>query len=425
MSTVDSQKWTRCSLAPIRRGITHILDHPSRVAPVFQPIVRLDSRDVIGFEALARWPESPGVNPVEAFDVARTLGEVARLDWWCRRRAFETAVVDEMDRSQYLFMNVEPDTLASPPPWQDDRLLADVEESGIQIVLELTERTLLSDPSTVLRTVEQSRRSGYGIALDDIGARVDGLALLDVIAPDVVKFDRGLTHMDESTIETALAITIAGEYARRHDVAIIAEGVETSAHERCAEQLGATLGQGFRYGRPGPLSDVAPLVGPRPRLVDTTRGRVDPLRAISDRVPTAVGSLTDVLSMCDAVENAALEETTPGCVVAALQGARHISAEIAARYRDLARRQLLVGLTGPGLGRAPQPGVLGPLTPDTAPDDTFAVAVIAAGHAVAVIATAIDGPGRPGTGDYRWCITTDRTVVAEIARSIIVDLAPR
>lgn len=401
-----------------------VLGDPSCVVPVFQPVVEPVSGRTAGYEALARWPGLPGISPLEAFDAARRSGSAATMDWWCRRRAVEGVHRRGPGIARHVFVNVEPDCLAAPPPWGPTPVLTDPDgtDTGIRVVLELTERTLLDDPPSVVAGVECARALGFGIALDDVGALPECLALLDVVAPDVVKLDRGLIQMVGHGLEAARAISAAGDLARRRGSVILAEGVETDEHEQCALTMGATLAQGYRYGRPGPLPDSPAEASPI-RIVDNRRGRIRPLPDLLDDAPTAIGDAGEAADACDLVESMAASEHRAGCVVATMHGARHLSAEVAGRYRTLSGRHAFVGISAPGLGPSPRPGVRGPRSPELPDPGAFAVASIGADHAVAVIAAPLiaSEPGKT----VRWCITTDRDVVADTARAIIGTLATR
>src|SRR6185312_10053157 len=79
---------------------------------VFQPIVRLDTREVVGYEALSRGPAgSRWQDPVAMFSAARAIGRVGELDWICRARAHQGAVAAGLAPELVLFVNVEPSTL--------------------------------------------------------------------------------------------------------------------------------------------------------------------------------------------------------------------------------------------------------------------------------------------------------------------------
>ncbi len=401
-----------------------ILGDPSCVEPVFQPVVEPATGRTAGYEALARWPGLPGISPLEAFDAARRSGSAASMDWWCRRRAVEGVHRRGPGTARHVFVNVEPDCLAAPPPWGPTPVLADPDgtQTGIRVVLELTERTLLVDPPSVVAGVEWARALGFGIALDDVGALPESLALLDVIAPDVVKLDRSLTQMSAHGLEAARAISAAGDLARRRGSLILAEGVETDEHERCALAMGATLAQGYRYGHPGPLP-ANPAESSPIQIVDNRRGRIRSLPDILDDTPSAVGDAREASDACALVESMAASEHRAGCVVATMHGARHLSAEVAGRYRGLSGRHAFVGISAPGLGPSPRPGVRGPRSPELPDPGAFAVASIGADHAVAVVAAPLIASDPRGS--VRWCITTDRDVVADTARAVIGTLATR
>src|SRR6187200_2839806 len=84
---------------------------------VYQPIVDLDTREVVAYEALARGPEGSTLErPDLLFDVARRTGRLEQLDWACRAAAVQGAMDAGMGPPLTLFVNVEPETLGAPPP---------------------------------------------------------------------------------------------------------------------------------------------------------------------------------------------------------------------------------------------------------------------------------------------------------------------
>jgi EAL domain-containing protein (putative c-di-GMP-specific phosphodiesterase class I) len=119
-------------------------------------------------------------------------------------------------------------------------------------VLEITERALTDRPAELCREVAQHRSAGRGIALDDIGADVHSLALLPLIEPDVIKLDLRLVQDRPSTDQAAIVSAVAAE-RERTGASILAEGIENDNHLAVARTLGATLGQGWLWGHPGPL----------------------------------------------------------------------------------------------------------------------------------------------------------------------------
>ncbi len=166
------------------------------VQPVFQPIVDLTSGCPIGFEALTRGPCGHALEaPVDMFAAARGAGMLTALDATCVRAAIGAARTAGLATPWTLFVNIEPDSHCID-------VLSDLTSaSSLPVVVELTERALTADPAAVLGTVALIRRLGWGVALDDVGINPDSLALLPLIAPDIVKLDATLVQQapDEHT----------------------------------------------------------------------------------------------------------------------------------------------------------------------------------------------------------------------------------
>ncbi len=217
----------------------------------YQPIVDLHTGETVGYEALARWPEIPGADPLSVFAAAHRLGRTAELDWACRVAALRGALDAKLGRRKALFVNVEAAALGGAPP---PGTMPVVERAmrELRVVVELTERSLLSQPAHLQRLVQWAREHGCAIALDDVGADPDSLALLPIVKPDVIKLDLNLVQRSPSS-DQSRTCAIVRAHAERHGTAILAEGIETRAHLEQAISLGARYGQGWLYGRPGPL----------------------------------------------------------------------------------------------------------------------------------------------------------------------------
>ncbi|MCA1713095.1 MAG: EAL domain-containing protein [Actinobacteria bacterium] len=241
--------------ASLRRALA-----PDGLTMLFQPVVDLTHDDVIGHEALVR---GPGGGPLEApaalFAAARAAACLSELDWACRAAAFRDALRTQHRGVWRLFVNAEPQTLntACPP-----ELVGDVARAHrrLNVVVELTERFLTERPADLVRVVATLRELGWEIAVDDAGANDASVALLPVVAPDVVKLDRPLLsrRLTPHALRTLRAITA---YVERSGAVLLAEGIETEADLQQARSLGATWGQGFHLGRPEPLLSTPELDG--------------------------------------------------------------------------------------------------------------------------------------------------------------------
>lgn len=134
------------------------------VQPLFQPLIDLESRHVLGYEALARGPMGSALeSPAALFGAAWRAGRVAELDWVCRAAAFTKADRCGLVPPLTLFVNAEPVTLGVACP--DDLSPAiELGEDRLRVVVEVTERAVAGDPARLLATVAQARRAGWGVA---------------------------------------------------------------------------------------------------------------------------------------------------------------------------------------------------------------------------------------------------------------------
>jgi EAL domain-containing protein (putative c-di-GMP-specific phosphodiesterase class I) len=231
-----------------------------RLRALYQPVVDLRTGDVVGFEALARGPEGSSMEtPGALFAAAAQRHAVSELDWACRIGAMRGALDAGLPTSMQLFLNMEPSAMDAAVP--SDALDA---SAGLSITVEITERGLLADPAGLLRAVAHARGLGWRIAVDDVGADTASLALLPFLRPDVIKLDLRLVQ-EQADADSAMTVLAVAAESDRTGAVILAEGIETEAHADAAREMGATLGQGWLFGRPGPLrpyptTDTAPTV---------------------------------------------------------------------------------------------------------------------------------------------------------------------
>ncbi|RRQ28340.1 EAL domain-containing protein [Rhodococcus sp. Eu-32] len=220
--------------------------------PSFQPVVTLDTGGVVGVEALARWPTVEGVDPAEVFALARRRGVVADVDIACRTAAVREARSSLSVRGLTLFLNVEPCGAADPVRMEAH---LDTLADDLDVVLEITERGLDVDPDGLRAMIRAARRRGITIALDDVGSNWSTLDALRIVEPDIVKLDaRILRH--PGTIRSRRVLRAVRKHVDDASAVMVAEGIETERDRARAVDLGATLGQGWFYGRPVSISSI-------------------------------------------------------------------------------------------------------------------------------------------------------------------------
>lgn len=236
-----------------------------QVSTLVQPIFDLSDMSVIGYEALTRGPMgSEFERPDKLFRIAYDADLVLRLERLCRKRALEAA--RDLPEGRLLFMNIEPDAVADPQLREitTTAILTEVGLTPERIVLEITERTAITDFGTFRSTLEYVRALGFAVAVDDAGAGYGSLQCLAEVHPEWLKIDLSLVRgVDVDEVRTELIHSLV-TFARTLGVKLIAEGIETPEELERLRTLGVQYGQGFLLSVPvTPYPDDASLPGIR------------------------------------------------------------------------------------------------------------------------------------------------------------------
>jgi EAL domain-containing protein (putative c-di-GMP-specific phosphodiesterase class I) len=211
-----------------------------------QPIVDLDTRRVVGAEALARF-KAAGGDPLpteQTFLDAHTLGLGAEL---------ELAVIELALRSEsrlpaglYLALNVSPTVLAG------DELLDIVarHDHSRPLVIEITEHHAVEDYSELDMALSRLREHGVRVAVDDVGSGFASFRHVTRVNPEILKLDRSLVcGIDEDPVRQSLAAAIVA-FARDVGAIVVSEGIESGSELDCLMELAVGCGQGFYLARP-------------------------------------------------------------------------------------------------------------------------------------------------------------------------------
>jgi EAL domain-containing protein (putative c-di-GMP-specific phosphodiesterase class I) len=232
--------------AAARDQIEAIIDEGA-FTPVFQPVVELETRRVIGYEALTRFAD--GRDPAETFAEAAILGIGTDLELACVRRSLEAAVA--LPEDAWIGVNVSPAMLLETP-----ELAALLDTTRRPVVLEITERAEVDDYVRLHRAIA-ALGSDVRIAVDDAGAGYAGLQRILELRADLVKLDMVLVRGVDSDPARQALVAGMSHFARRTDARLLAEGVESDAEAEALLDLGVELGQGFLFGRPLPAEEVS------------------------------------------------------------------------------------------------------------------------------------------------------------------------
>ncbi|RNB81575.1 GGDEF domain-containing protein [Brevibacillus fluminis] len=232
------------------RQFHHILKQ-EEVQMLFMPIASLKDGEPLGWEALARGPEnSQFYSPAALFSYAEETDSVFRLEQLCRKRAFEQ--LRYLQPHQKMFINLDPRAIDDPFLLRGQALRM-LEESNLNpgnIVFEITERHAITNYQVFRKVIEEYRKKGYLIAVDDAGAGYSSLESITEIYPDYIKLDMSLIRgIDTDSIKQALLETIV-QFAEKVKCKIIAEGIETEKELNTLMEIGVPYGQGYFLGKP-------------------------------------------------------------------------------------------------------------------------------------------------------------------------------
>jgi len=248
------------------RQLKAIIDR-KRIGTVYQPIVDLNSRTAIGYEAFSRGPKGDLESPETLFQVAYEADLIWRLERVCWERALRR--LPRLQRRQLMFINLEPACVFDP------KLVgaAFVRRFARRVVFEITERAAITDFPTFRQAVQLLKRSGFKVAVDDVGSAYAGLRVVSEIEPDFIKLDMQLTRgADNDQIKRQLIGAVA-KFSTDAGVPLIVEGIETPAELETVRALGIRLAQGFLFGPLVQVPGKARLAIPRvqaPKVTEAT-----------------------------------------------------------------------------------------------------------------------------------------------------------
>jgi EAL domain-containing protein (putative c-di-GMP-specific phosphodiesterase class I) len=225
----------------------------------YQPIVELQTGRIRAVEALVRWQHDVHgtVAPSEFIPLAEESGLIrgigrSVLEQACRQWSRWQAAAPG-DGPVTLHVNV------SAAELRDPELIASVcavlAETGVapeHVALEITETQLLDDATTSAARFHELRSLGIRVALDDFGTGYSSLSYLHSLPLDALKIAKPFVDGLTSDGRDASFIGVIVDLARKLDLDVIAEGIETPSQFRALRELGVEYGQGFLIGRPEP-----------------------------------------------------------------------------------------------------------------------------------------------------------------------------
>jgi diguanylate cyclase (GGDEF)-like protein/PAS domain S-box-containing protein len=223
----------------------------------YQPIVQVETGEIVGFEALLRWqhPEHGLLAPDKFIEIAESTGLIVPIGRWvldsaCQQiRSWQSMFPS--DPPLIISVNVSAKQFTHTTLVSDARTIirkTEMEPSRLQ--LEVTESMAMADPDLTDRVLVQLKDLGIQIVIDDFGTGHSSLSRLRRFPVDVIKIDRSFVHnMHDDHVNRDIVHLIL-TLAQNLNLKVIAEGIESSAHVLQLKQLNCQLGQGYFFSPP-------------------------------------------------------------------------------------------------------------------------------------------------------------------------------
>lgn len=232
----------------------------------YQPIVRLEDRQLVSFEALIRWqhPLWGLIHPADFITLAEDTGLIVPIGWWVLRSACLQLVRWQQEfGTESISVSVNITGKQFSQPYAGDIISQILEETGLNpscLKLEITESEIIENIDLVLAAVNKLKCLGVQLSMDDFGTGYSSLSYLHCLPIDTLKIDRCFIQgMERDCYQLELVKTIA-KLAEVFDLDLVAEGIETKLQLNQLVQLQCKYGQGYLFSQPVPPAIAANLI---------------------------------------------------------------------------------------------------------------------------------------------------------------------
>jgi diguanylate cyclase (GGDEF)-like protein len=223
----------------------------------YQPIVSLNTQEIIGFEALVRWnhPELGLLSPKKFIPVAETTGLIVPLGWWVLQGACHQMQQwrEMLPNTSNLFVSVNMSSKQFAQKYVVEKIQNILDETKLpahNLKLELTETILIAHSESIITQLEAIHEMGIKLSIDDFGTGYSSLSYLHRFPFDALKIDRSFIEDADSDFEKLEILQSVIKLAWNLGLEVIAEGIETQKNYSQLKALNCELGQGYLFSRP-------------------------------------------------------------------------------------------------------------------------------------------------------------------------------
>ena len=226
----------------------------------FQPVINLQTREIIGAESLIRWQKNSElgfVSPEEFIGVAESNGTIYEIGLWVLEETLKL-----LDEHPQLYMAINASTLQFMNDSLHDTLKENVESGRLNpshLEVEITERLLLDNINTPQSRLNDISNLGFSLSIDDFGTGYSSLSYLKNCPVNTVKIDKAFVSTIPDPSNEALCNAIIAMAEALH-LKVIAEGIETKEQQDFLTQAGCDMCQGYYFSKPLPKESFLEFV---------------------------------------------------------------------------------------------------------------------------------------------------------------------
>lgn len=223
----------------------------------YQPVVQLDTRRIVSFEALLRWdhPTQGLISPYRFIEAAEDTGVLVSIGHWLILQACQQ--LRDWEANHFSEQPMTITVNVSARQFADARLMNDIQDAlqqtGIdpsRLQLEMTESVAAADPKLTVTVLSHLKHLGIGVILDNFGTGTTSLRGLRQFKVDALKIDRSLVGEMQSDRAACDIVELIAALAHKMNLKVIAEGIETARQAERLLELGCEYGQGYYFSPP-------------------------------------------------------------------------------------------------------------------------------------------------------------------------------
>jgi len=240
-------------------ALRNALKRDDELVPYFQPIVCVNSGQLVALEALIRWRQPDGrvIGPGQFLPAVEGLRLIGRLDLYMLTRV--AAILAKPEHADWPPVHVNCSSYSMTRPEFADDVLALLARHGVapsRICLELTEGALVAEPDLARRSMQRLADHGMSVVLDDFGAGFSSLSYVHQYRFSGLKIDQSFIFELTTSPRSSAIVRAIVRMAESLDLTLVAEGVENAETLAALREMGAAQAQGYYFAEPMPLEEL-------------------------------------------------------------------------------------------------------------------------------------------------------------------------